>query len=57
VTGRHALIVAATLDQRGGAAVAGCVHHQGHSAILAVAWIETLHNRAERSAERHLRSA
>jgi hypothetical protein len=51
------MAVTATLDQRSGAAVAGRIHHQGHSAILAVAWIETLHNHAERSAERHLRSA
>lgn len=53
--GRHTLVVTATMDQRGGASVGGRVHHQGHAAILAAAWIETLHNRAERSGERHLR--
>ncbi len=46
-----------TVDQRAAAAAAGRTQHHGHSAVLAAAWIETLNNRAERSAERHLRSA
>jgi hypothetical protein len=54
---RRALLANATVDQRAGVAAAGRVQHQGHLAVLAAAWIETLHNRAERSAERHLRSA
>ena len=54
---RRALATTGAVDQRGGAAAAGQTHPDGHSAILAAAWIETLNNRAERSAERHLRSA
>lgn len=54
---RRALVAAGSVDQRAGAAAAGRIRDQGHSAVLAAAWIETLDNRAERSAERHLRSA
>jgi hypothetical protein len=54
---RHQIRCAAGLvDQRGGVAAAGCTHQDGHSAIVATAWIETLHSRAQRSAERHARS-
>jgi hypothetical protein len=45
-----------TADQRGGVAATG-PRDNGHSAIIAAAWIETLQSRAQRDAERHLRSA
>jgi hypothetical protein len=51
------LLAIGTVDQRAGAGAAGRTQHQGYSVVLAAAWIETLHNRAERSAARHLRSA
>ena len=55
--GRHLAGSASTImDQRGGVAATGCTHRQGHSALIATAWIETLHSRAERSAERHNRA-
>ncbi|ULN44760.1 hypothetical protein MI149_30160 (plasmid) [Mycolicibacterium crocinum] len=54
---RRTLLSAGTVDQKAGAAAAGRSQHQGHSAVLAAAWIETLNNRAERNAERHLRPA
>lgn len=55
--GRHRVQCAtAIVDQRGGLAAAGCIHHQGYSAIVAAAWIELLHSRAQRRAERHARS-
>lgn len=46
-----------TADQLGGVAATGRTRDNGDSAIIAAAWIETLHSRAQRSAERHLRSA
>ena len=56
--GRHrAWSATAKVDQRGGLAVTGCTHRQGHSALIATAWIETLHSRAERNAARHNRSS
>ena len=36
----------AIMDQRGGVAATGCTHRQGHSVLIATAWIETLHTRA-----------
>jgi hypothetical protein len=55
--GRHRIQnPTATVDQRGGIAAAGCTHHQGHSALIASVWIETLHCRAQRRAERRNRS-
>ena len=42
----------AIMDQRGDVAATGYTHRQGHSALMATAWIETLHSRAERTAER-----
>lgn len=54
---RRTPVANSTVDQRARAAAAGFIHHHEHSAVLAAAWIDTLHNRAERSAERHLRSA
>lgn len=57
MTARRFALVSSAVDQRGGAAAAGAVHHQGHAELTAAAWIETLHSRAQRSAERHLRSA
>jgi len=54
---RHQMrCVIGLVDQRGGVAAAGCTHRIGYSAIVATAWIETLHSRAQRSAERHARS-
>lgn len=54
---RRALLSTGAVDQRAGVAAAGRTQRQGHTAALAAVWIETLHNRAERSAERRLRSA
>ena len=54
---RHAPWTNDAVDHRAGAAAVGHCHQQGHAAVLAAAWIETLHNRAERKAERHLRTA
>lgn len=54
---RRSTLVATVVDERAGAATVGRAHHHGHAAIIAAAWIETLHSRAQRRAERHVGAA
>lgn len=44
------------LDRQAGANAAARVHSHGQSVRAAGAWIDTLHARAQRRAERHPRS-
>lgn len=53
---RRIAIVTTAVDQRGGTAAAGRTHHHGQSEIIAAAWIESLHSRAQRNAERRERA-
>ena len=45
----------ADLDHQAAARACATVHHQGQSVRVAVAWIDTMHTRAQRRAERHPR--
>lgn len=44
------------LDYQAGANAGGRAHHTGQSVRAAVAWIDTMHSRAARRAERHPRT-
>lgn len=54
---RQRLHAVSVVDYRGGTVCAGTTRCAGDSAIIAAAWIESLHSRAQRHAERHLRTA
>ncbi|TXH22923.1 MAG: amidohydrolase [Mycobacterium sp.] len=44
------------LDYQAGANAGGRAHHPGQSVRVAEAWIDTLHSRRQRRAERHPRA-
>ena len=57
MTHRTETLAAATgLDRQAGTNAGGRAHHPGQSVRAAVAWIDSLHSRAQRRAERHPRT-